>query len=152
MLLSLLSVVIFFFVSAIVQTTNEFLNLRTHRNKKRRKIQKANKEDEHERKIAPFKLKILMQPQNKKLFEKFVKLLDDIYWPEYPDDSIDISGETQYTFSEKLEDYEEELDDAIEEENSMLTLYSKHLKTKEIRISKSELSHIVDLYRKRLNN
>lgn len=146
--MSVLSVVVFFFITAIVQTTNEHLKFRNHRKKKQRKIQIAHKKDEQAKKAAPFKLKILLQPQNKKLFEKFVKLLDDIYWPEYPDDFIDMAGDTDYTYAEELEDYEEELEEAIEEENKMYSLYSKHLQTKEIIISDSELSHIVDLYKK----
>ena len=144
----MLSIVIFFFVTAIVQATNEHLELRTHRKKNQRKNQKTHKRHEQERNVAPSRLRVLMQPQNKNLFEKFVKLLDNIYWPEYPDDFIDESEDTYHPLAEELEDYEEELDEAIEEENRMYALYSRHLQTKEIIISESELSHVVDLYRK----
>ena len=135
-----------------MQATNEYLELRTHRKKNQRKNQKTHKRHEQERKTAPSNLKILMQPQNKNLFKKFVKLLDDIYWPEYPDDFIDEDGEINYPLAEELEDYEEELDEAIEEENRMYKLYSRHLQTKEIIISESELSHVVDLYKIKSNN
>ena len=144
--------VVFFFITAIVQATNDYLELRTHRKKNHRKNQKAHKKDEQERKTASLKLKILMQPQSKNLFEKFVKLLDDIYWPEYPDDFIVEDGDKNYPLAEELEDYEEELDEAIDEENRMYKLYSRHLQTKEIIISESELSHIVDLYKIKSNN
>ena len=93
-----------------------------------------------------------MQPQNKNLFEKFVKLLDDIYWPEYPDDFIDEAEDTYNSLTDELEDYEEELDEAIEEEDRMYKLYSRHLQTKEVIISESELSHVVDLYKIKSNN
>ena len=135
-----------------MQATNEYLELRTHRKKNHRKNQKAHKKDEQERKTASLKLKILMQPQNKNLFEKFVKLLDDIYWPEYPDDFIDEDENTYNSLTDELEDYEEELDEAIEEENKMYKLYSRHLQSKEIILSESELSHIVDLYKIKSNN
>ncbi len=135
-----------------MQATNEYLELRAHREKNKRKSQKAHKRDKQERKIAPSKLKILMQPRNKNLFEKFVKLLNDIYWPEYPDDFIDEDGDISYPLAEELEDYEEELDEAIEEEKKMFRLYSRHLQSKEIIINESELSHIVEFYKIKSNN
>ena len=138
-------IMIFLISSAIVQKINEYIMLRTYREKSQQK--RSEEQRKQERKVAPSKLKMLMQPQNKELFEKFIKLLDDIYWPEYPDDLIEENRETHSLSPEELEDYEEELEEAIEEEDKMYSLYSKHLRTKNILVSKTELSNIVDLYK-----
>ena len=140
-------IVVFLLSTAILQKTKEQIALRAHRKRKKRRKKESHKKYKQERKEAPIKFNILMQPQNKNLFENFVHLLDDIDWPEYPEDFVDNKGETLFPSLEELEDYDEELEGAIDEENRMYALYLKHIQSKNVSINKSELSHVVDLYK-----
>jgi len=142
----LLVIAVLTFVVIIVQSVKKYIKLRIYQNRKRRINKKGLKRQKIDRKTAPSNLKILMQPKNKILFESFVKLLDNIRWPSYPGD---FSNEDEFAYNpsiEEIEEYEEELEEAIEEEDRMYALYLTELQSKEIVISKSELSHVIELY------
>lgn len=135
-------------VLAIVQRAKELINHRSYLRKKKSFVLKTREEDKQIRKSAPAKLQILLQDENKLHFENFVLLLDRIEWPEYPKNTIDKEGEKIFPSIEAIEDYEDDFDEALDEEDRMYDIYVHYLKSKNIQISESELTHVVKLYKK----
>ena len=93
-----------------------------------------------------------MQPEYIVHFESLILLLEKIDWPKYPESSIDEDGVEKLASRDELEDYEEELEEAIEDEDYLLSLYSEYLQSKNFKINQSELSYVVELYQKNPRN
>ncbi len=106
------------------------------------------KNESKERNKAPEKLKILLQPDNKLHFENFVMLLNEIRFPAYPQTSVNEKGTKIPPSVEEIEDYEDEFDEALDEEDKMYDLYIYYLKSRKIELTESQLSYVVDLYKK----
>ncbi len=138
-------------ILAIVQRAKQSINHRAYLRKKKSFVSKAREQDKQIRKAAPASLQILLQVENKLHFENFVLLLDRIEWPEYPKSEIDKDGEKISPSIEAIEDYEDDFDEALDEEDRMYDIYVHYLKSKDIQISESELTHVVKLYKNDFN-
>ena len=146
--ISIALITLIMIIFMIVQRAKESVNHRVYLKKKKKFLLKAKEEDKQIRKAAPAKLQILLQGENKLHFENFVLLLDRIEWPEYPESTIDKVGKKIDPSIEAIEDYEDDFDEALDEEDRMYDLYVHYLKSKNIQISESELTHVVELYKK----
>lgn len=137
-------------VTASIQEGEKYIISRTrHWNKKRRK-NKIREIEERNIKAAPTHLYMLTQPEYIIHLESFILLLDKIDWPVYPESSINADEVEIPVSRDELEDYEEELEEAIEEEDNLYNLYIDYLQSNNYKISQSELSYVVDLYKNKL--
>lgn len=145
-------IIISLFVTASLQEGKTHIIQVIRKLKKRRRKNQIRKINERKIKAAPTHLKMLMQPEYIVHFESLILLLDKIDWPKYPESSIDEDGVEKLASRDELEDYEEELEEAIEDEDYLLNLYSEYLQSKNFKISQSELSYVVELYQKNSRN
>lgn len=132
---------------AISQKIKEYWKFRSYKKKSLEQQKKTERKRIEEKQAAPLHLKTLLHQRNVALFKNFVKLLDEINWPEEPEEILNEEGEKVYPSIIEKEDYEDNLDDALDEEDRMYNLYLSHLQSKNIEISKAELYHVIELYR-----
>ncbi len=145
-------IVLLLVVGASIKEGKEYIIHKTHQWKKRRRKNQIRKIKERKIKAAPTHLQMLMQPKYKVHFESFIQLLDKIDWPEHPESSIDEDGVNKSASRDELEDYDEDLEEAIEDEDYLYSIYTEYLQSNNYKISRTELSYVVELYRNNSSN
>ena len=149
MAIVIISLIILFLIGRVlilkVKKSLEF-NSRQRKNLTREKETNPSGQTQN---TTPSPLKILMNPHNKYLFENFISLIDKIDWPEYPNGSLNLKGENFSPTESQLKNYDEKLKRALEEEDKMYELYTNHLSSNNVFISKTELSHAVKQFKKK---
>jgi len=143
---------VFLIASASMLELKEYIKKKIYQKKKRSKRNKKRKKKEKDIKAAPANMQTLMQPEYIVHFESFILLLNEISWPEYPQSSFNKDGVEKSPSRDELENYEEELEEAIDKKDELYNLYTEYLISKNFEISKSELSYVVSLYQKTIEN
>ena len=153
--ISISFIVIFMIFTASFQEGKEYILQKTYQWKKykiKNEFKRTEKNIEKKNiKNAPIHLKTLTQPEYILHFDSFIFLLENIKWPVNPEEYTS-EGEVEKVVSrDEIEDYQDELEEAIEEENYLYKLYVEYLKSHNYDINESELSYVVDLYQSKFN-